>query len=330
MTGYIPTHITFISRKPETIVNEWEDGGEINSFEASPTYVATNEKTVESGKSWARGYGSTNRGVTVGSADNKPFKSLRITSYEKRNEGGGAFKAIADGKWYVDLRTDTLLDILVNHSIKNGEVQGAEFIWARVGSQAKVVRVGSSLHTKLVESTQIDKIKPPKADDLKPGDVWEAKNGARGVFLGWVSTIQMTHRGSTSYSDPYIDPWTKQPQHEVTVKRAPKIQCWLTMAHYEADESLTKALKEFLAYRIEFKKTVSYRKRLTSVKVPANWMERVRAEMVSNIAHWKTQYQKGFARPCDLAYACDRVHVAPLGESPALHEEYAQFKDLLK
>lgn len=329
MTGYIPPTITFISRKPETIVNEWEDGGEINSFEARPTYVATNDKTVESGKSWARGYGSTNRGITQHTFDNKSFKSLRITSYEKRNEGGGAFKAIADGEWYVDLRTDTLLDILVNHSIKNGEVQGAEFIWARVGSQAKVVRVGSSLHAKLVEATKLDKVKPPKATDLQPGDVYEAKNGDRAVFLGHVSTIEFHHAGSTSYSTPYKSQWGPS-EHTVTLERIPKIQCWYRVGKAEEGKVKTE-LNEWGWYRVEFKKTSTFKKRLSPVKLPDDWMARVRANTEASIAEKKAeQWYKGFIRPWDLACYCDRLNVAPPGEQAPLHPELAEYTDLLK
>jgi hypothetical protein len=329
MTGYIPTHVTFISRAPETIVNEWEDGTEINSFEARATYVATNEKTKESGMSWAQGYASTKRGITVTESENKPFSSLRVISHEKRNEGGGAFKAIADGKWYVDLRTDTLLDLLVNQSIKGGEVQGAEFVWARIGSQAKVVRVGSSLHAKMIEATETNDAKPPKANDLKVGDVYEAKNGDKGVFLGWVSTIEMTHYGTTSYDAPYIDPWSKQPQHEVTLKRAPKVQCWYRVNKWE-EETVEKAIKDWAAYRVDFKRNSTLRRKLPSVKVPEKWMSKMRAEVEECIKRAKAEYSKGFVRPCDLASWCEMIHAAPLGEQMPLHEEYAEYKELLK
>lgn len=327
MTGYIPTHITFISRAPETIVNEWEDGGEINSFEARATYIATNEKTKESGLSWAKGYNSTKRGITTTEAENKPFKSLRIISYEKRNEGGGAFKGIADNRWYIDLRTDTLLDILINHSIHHGEVQGAEFVWARVGSQAKVVRVGSSLHDKLIEATKTNSAKPPKATDLQVGDVYEAKNGDKGVFMGWVSTIKMTHEGSTSYSSPYRSPHGYN-EHTVTLERVPKIQCWYLVRKWD-EESVEKSLKELEPYRVTLKKSSSLRRKLSSVKLPTNWMEKVRAKVEERLNSVKTEYDKGFVRPCDLASWCDTLHIALLGEEPPLHLEYAEFKDLL-
>lgn len=303
MTGYIPPTITFISRKPETIVNEWEDGGEINSFEASPTYVATNEKTVESGKSWARGWRDRAK-TTVTPANNNPFKGLRITSYEHRSEGGGAFKAIADGQWYVDLRTDTLLDILVNHSVKNGEVQGAEFIWARVGSQAKVVRVGSSLYAKLVESTALDKVKPPKASDLQPGDVYEAKTGQKAVFMGWCSTIQMTEGNHYANELPALT-------------RVPKIQCWCR------GDSV-----RFEAYTFEFKKSTSYRTKVGHKPVPSSWPEKVRAAT----AKWMADPGRAFYldKPNYLAEYCSTLHVGAVGESVALSPHYDRYKHLFK
>lgn len=333
MTGYIPTHIIFISKPIETIDNEWEDGaGVINSFEAAPTYVATNEKTKESGMYWAQGYNTTKRGIKVTEAENKPFKSLRITSYEKRREGGGAFKAIADEKWYVDLRTDTLLDILVNHSVNNGEVQGAEFVWARVGSQAKVVRVGSSLHAQLVEATQLDQTKAPKASDLKPGDVYEAKNGDRAVFLGWVSTLQMKHEGSTSFSSPYIDPYTRGPssEHEVEFKRVPKIQCWYEYSTSYEDKPAQKVLNEWLWFRVKLKKTNSFKKRLDSVQVPDDWKERIKKAIENRLDEQRVvAWHQGFSRPCDLAEYCESLHLAPVGQSAPIHPEYEVFKHLI-
>lgn len=309
MTGYIPTHITFISREPETIVNEWEDGGEINSFEARPTYVATNDKTKESGLSWAQGYNSTKRGITTTEAENKPFKSLRIVSYEKRNEGGGAFRAIADDKWYIDVRTDTLLDILVNHSIKGGEVQGAEFIWARVGSQAKVVRVGSSLHAKLIEATEINCVKPPKAQDLKPGDIYENKKGARQVFLGWCSTIEMEAESNRMEYLPVL-------------RRLSNVQCWQTLHEREGYKV---RLDDQFGWIVDFKKTCSYRKKAGTTKVPANWMEQIRT---SARAYWQSR-EPYYDTVYNNAGMCSAFHVCAPTETPQLAPEFTKYQAYL-
>lgn len=313
MLGYIPPKLWLISKAPETIVNQWEDGSEINSFEASPTFVASNEKTKETGLSWACGYGNK-RGVTTIEVENIPFAQLRIVSYEKRNEGGGAFKAIVQGKYYVDLRTDTLLDILVNHAVESGEVKGASFIWARVGSNMKVVRVGSSLHRDLIAATELDAVKPPKASDLKVGDVYESKNGGRAVFMGWVSTIKMEVKQ---------EHWNAT--QEISFVRVPKIQCWYRV--YQ-DESINKSLREWRYWGFEFKKTNAYRKKVDSIKIPADWMKKAKESAVSDLNSLEKQCRAD--RPGDMAYYSQILHLFEVGVKVGLHERFDRWKQFFK
>ena len=53
ITGYIPEKVTFISKGYTKITNTFEDGGEINSFEAMPTFI---EKTNLKPHALAVGY----------------------------------------------------------------------------------------------------------------------------------------------------------------------------------------------------------------------------------------------------------------------------------
>ncbi len=219
--GYIPDKLIFISRAPIKVVNKFEDcdeGEEINSFEARPTFIATNQKTKETGLAWAgnsydgeyvdgKWKPAPKKKPLVEEFDNTPFKKLRIVSYEQRREGGGAFKVIAGENYYVDLRNDTLLDILVNADIKQGEAQNCEFIWARMGSQMKVVRVGSAIHKKLIESDKKKAMPPIKKSELKIGDILEDSGGAHRVFLGYANTLdfdfERTRGGYPGYSYEY-------------------------------------------------------------------------------------------------------------------------------
>jgi hypothetical protein len=182
------------------------------------------------------------------------------------------------------------------------------------------VRVGSSLHAKLIEATQIDATKPPKASDFKCGDVYEAKNGDRAIFLGWVSTIEMTHEGSTSYSSYPQD-------HRVTLERVPRIQCWYGVG--KSDNPL-KELGEWRWWSVDLKKTSSFRKRLDPIKVPSQWAYHIRAEILRELHKTKgSEFSRGTIRPCDLSCYCARLHIAQSGETVPLHEEFAAYKHLL-
>ncbi len=142
---------------------------------------ADNEKTCETGKRWAQRY--SHRKVESITRNNEPI-SIKILSLEKRSEGGRAYKIVTDENFFFDLREDVLLDTIINCEILKG-IPAGKFIWAKVGSQMKLVRIDSDLHKALIESTDDKKKKTIPQKDLEIGGIYRGKNKEKYVFIGF-------------------------------------------------------------------------------------------------------------------------------------------------
>lgn len=197
-SGNIPEKLTFFLRNPTKVYFSWDDIEYDDNFkhdeiEVYPCFISdsTNKKTLESGKSWAgqsywdyeqkKSIKSTSQSFEI---DNKPIKKIKIITLEIRDQGGRAYKVICEinGKnCYFDLREDVLLDCMIHEGIKPGAELTGEFIFARVGAQMKIIRVGSLLHEKMIEATKLD---TKEKLTLEIGGVYSTKNGDEYVFLG--------------------------------------------------------------------------------------------------------------------------------------------------
>lgn len=196
--GSIPEKLTFFIRNTKTanIVSwRWDDveGGN-KTFEVNPCYISDsdNKKTLETGKQWAdSGYYDYEKRETIKTGyktfeiDNKPFKNIQIVTLEIRDKGGRAYKVCADiGEYknlYFDMREDILLDTIFNLGIQPGGIIPGEFIFARVGSQMKPIRVGSFLHEKMIESTEYNE---KGKCELEIGGIYSNKKGELSIYLG--------------------------------------------------------------------------------------------------------------------------------------------------
>lgn len=211
-TGNIPEKIVYIDHFRKTMFDRnFDDGQEIApKFLARKSFVsdASNKKTIETGIKWAKatGYGGgyeedkngkikhinyppeSKREVIQEEVENIPFSNVNIFALEHRDQGGRAYKVLV-GERVFDLREDVLLDLLLNAKVENGKIEG-EFIWAKVGSQMKMIRVGSALHKKMIESTNFGKTLADSKVDLVVGGLYESKT-KKMVYIGkypWVKT----------------------------------------------------------------------------------------------------------------------------------------------
>ncbi len=84
-----PKKITILTRKEET-----KDGVQI-----IPAFIsdATNKKTLETGRAWAKGYhhGNNFNGTEHVGRENKGVAGYRILDLEVRSEGGRAYKVVS-------------------------------------------------------------------------------------------------------------------------------------------------------------------------------------------------------------------------------------------
>jgi len=195
--GNIPEKIVYVysSLEEVTIGCGWES--QQQKIDVYPSFIvdASKTNTMKTAETWATRrthYSNAKKaiGLTKDEKDNKPIKNLRLIRLDIRSEGGRAYKVVIDGKYYADLREDVLVDVLLREKVDNGILSG-EYIWARHGTQMKLVRVGSDLHSALIASTNRDKLGKISNDKFEVGGVYATKRGDTAVFLGYVSTTRI-------------------------------------------------------------------------------------------------------------------------------------------
>lgn len=184
MIGSIPEKVTLFIRPSKNVYFKWEsDVARSASFDVRPCFISDykNKKTLETGKLWATINNIEPETITV---ENKPFK-IKIITLEIREKGGRAYKVSASlggvDNLYFDLREDVLLDTIYNCGIQSGGLLNGEFVFARVGSQMKPIRVGSLIYHKIAASTKLNSQKPC---ELKIGGVYQNKYGQKYIYLG--------------------------------------------------------------------------------------------------------------------------------------------------
>jgi hypothetical protein len=205
-SGNIPENLTFFIRPPKKVWWRWEDieGGN-KEFEVSPCYISdsSNKKTLETGRKWAdcpKWDYTLNKHINIEysilETENKPFTNLKIITLEIRDKGGRAYKVCADigniKNLYFDMREDVLLDAIFQVGIQPGGIIPGEFIFARVGSEMKPIRIGSFLHAKMIESTEYNSKSKVKSNELKVGGIYQSKSGDVGIYLGqyWTTNLK--------------------------------------------------------------------------------------------------------------------------------------------
>ena len=218
--GYLPEQIIFYIRDK----NCQKNGHPCK--EAFPVSSESPETTHNNAKSWANrtNCGAPKQPHTKQEVPNAPTGGFRLVGAEQRAEGGRAWKVITPEGYLVDLREDVFLPILLKKGLPKTGLINARFQWAQVGSQLKLVEVGSTLHKQMVTSaerkvrqTQARKVSAEKAKarkrerlpakDLEIGGVYEYTSygcTSRLVYLG-----RVTHNGKKKYA------WTTLPDRGV-------------------------------------------------------------------------------------------------------------------
>lgn len=186
--GKIPESLSIFSRPVEVIKRDI--GAMTEEVEVRPSYVCdkASKKAHENAEQWAKGGWRGNSGMpfTREDRDNVPFTGLRIWDLEVRSEGGRAYKAITPDNMLIDLREDVFLEALITQGIGVGGELGGDYVFAFLGSQMRVVRVGSDLHAGLEKTTERKKTKPIADKDLVIGGVYRGKSGDVEIYCGHV------------------------------------------------------------------------------------------------------------------------------------------------
>jgi len=260
LTGKIPEDIT-VYLKPAEKVSQAVSDEDILKVDAVPGFVfeTGNKKTEETAKSWAFGYCNddfnkesfANRIVVK---KNVPVSGYHLIGLEIRSEGGRAWKVLDSNGHLFDLREDVLLDILQYAGVENGIIK-ADLIWAVVGSQMKLIRVGSELHKRILAYT-VEKGKQ-SIKDLVIGHVYSTPKGQDNyVFIGRYDAVAFSKEKAIKYHKGFV---------------------FYKIKEYSYDGfSYQKEIDECNYFKVVILKTYNLVKDVGTVIVPDNFLDRVR------------------------------------------------------
>lgn len=310
-SGNIPESITVIAKEPQEIRWRFDDlepeEGEVNAaVVVTPAFAtdSSNEKTIETGRQWAKGRGKQQE-VRETTSPNEPFADLQIVNLEHRAQGGRAWKVITKDGYYFDLREDILLEALYACGIDKGGVLKGQYIWGKVGSQMKIVRVGSQLHERLLEATRRGKIKKVGIKNFEIGGVYETKAGIKFIFLGWVHTVEFDCKSKYGYGGlRTVEDWTK--------KEISKTGLFFEVNSYEkrhGDDDFGLAYHlENGCYGFKLKKSPSFVISGERIIVPPNIIQRVKEY------HWNVKHTP--------YYYSDLINMQPLDQPIVIHPNF--------
>lgn len=248
--GFFPKQICYVSSiKQEVAVGcEWDVDYGVNSNdkmeEVIPAYPANNDdkKSIGTAVNWAKndiayvsGKSDASTEPTKEVVDNNVITNVRLLKLEQRGNGGRGYKALVNN-YYVDVREDVVLDTMLQEGIEAGGILKGEFIWAKCGTQMKLVRRGSELY-KLIAEFELKKDKPiiPKKK-LEVGGVYRTKKKDIFIYLGNVNTTQFIFESVTNK----------------------KYNFWDNSCHYDDDKSCLNFKKQEMKNRMLFLKVYKH------------------------------------------------------------------------
>ncbi len=187
-TGGIPTKIALYVKAPQKFAahNQWmqqfqrSESADLIVSPAMPTDAESKAQRATA-QEWASNYGQIQ--FTIKEGDNTPFK-VRIIGLEARGEGGRAWKVITEDGLLFDMREEILLECIAACGIAAGGAPNGEFIFAREGSQMKIIRVGSDIHAEFTAAETRRTAAPLKKGELKPGVYYSTRGPAHIIYMG--------------------------------------------------------------------------------------------------------------------------------------------------
>ena len=189
--GYLPKKVVYVCMKEDTVDVFDSDDSEtqkIASYTITPTWPVEEGKSLDSAIRWT---GMTKpKMITL---ENDPVKSVRVINLETRGNGGRAYKVLVNEQFYVDMREDVILDTMISFGIDKGAILKGQYVWGKSGNSLKLVRVGSSQHSELMEGTDRSLMPFLDAKTIEIGGIYEMKSGAIEIYLGHWQTYELLY-----------------------------------------------------------------------------------------------------------------------------------------
>ena len=295
------------------------DAGDEKMMIRASEWAKNNNQSWDSKKNeWIK----TKIPVTINTVDNKPIKKVRLLSLEFRGEGGRAYKVLLDDKYYVDMREDVLVDVLLQTGITNG-ILGGEYVWGKLGSQMRLMRIGSELH-KMLQTSTIQKDMPKiKPDELEVGGVYRSRKGEHGIFIGYVNTTEYTH---PTTKDRYTMP---RPKPDFNFKKTNRKKSMIFFEPYPHEDP-KEAFKELdikeTEYRFKIRKSHNFIEKVGDVKITKDFVAIRRKQETDKIKQDILEFtghkapKKGYARleawtlVSNICYNSEWLNVSKYGD----------------
>lgn len=243
----IPEEITYF-QKPVTKTTISSEGYSYKRLkeeevEIRESYVGDtrNSTTQQTGAAFISGY----EGSTVATKPNEPVQYVRLI-----NVGGGrhyrhTWHVLIDETYFVEMTDSTLMDAVRNSKAVDGKLYGP-FIWARVSSGLRLVRVGSLIYRDLVEQTERIQSKAIRRTKLVVGNVYQDESGSFAIFLGDVDYEEFEDTAPQPAYNPYRygQPQPPKPAGQYQITEYKRRQLWLNCDDYK-DRSYKNELAKF-------------------------------------------------------------------------------------
>ena len=163
---------------------------------------------------------------------NGPISGVRVVGFERRMEGGRAYKVLIgyNKEWLrVDMRDDIMLDTIMTDGIHPGGILAGTYVWQLHGSQMRLTRVGSQNHLNAVVTKSGVKAKKISPKEFIVGHVYTTPAGqCRDVYLGKLRSLDIGFKKAEGATyDRAMVKYNYSNKSVVTITEKPPRDAWL-------------------------------------------------------------------------------------------------------
>lgn len=306
--GYFPEKISYVmsEEREESVGCAWDISWYDSPDDDSPKNVKAkvypswpvatgDDETLKKAIPWAeRGHYDHIAKVhvtykhSIDEVENKPFTGVKVLSLEERGNGGRAYKVTINDKYYVDLREDVMMDTILRVGISPGGILNGEFIWAKLGRDMKLVRVGSELHRLVEEYDSKKDMKAVSKKALEVGGVYQDRKKNKAIFLGFVN---LTKYKPEKYPD-YYERKNQKPTFTYEHVFQKKAMLFYTIWDVDGIDKTVSMLKstEERDYHYRIVTSHKYIEKIKDVKIPDDIIQHVREKHIKEVKSCLLKY----------------------------------------
>jgi hypothetical protein len=279
----IPDSITYVCKKELSVnvgcawdIDHYDDNNndKENVLPAFPIETG-NKSSEKTAKKWTR----NNTDGVLHIFKNEPIKNVRVLSLESRGEGGRAYKALID-RFYIDLREDVLMDTILKSGISKGGILGGDYIWVKINSQIKLVRIGSEIYDLISEFHAKKDIKPISKNQLEIGGIYQNRKKEKVIFIGYGQNI--VFKDNTKKCDSITFDFEYSKKKNVLVF----FEYYNFQSDIKNEQDFKKSCKLTTAdgnFRIRLVNDNNYIEKVGNISVPTNLINTIRERALSKI-----------------------------------------------